>query len=139
MKGYLVDTNVLSELRRPKRSPAVLAWFSSVPADALFLSVLTLGELRRGIESLRFKDPTAASALDRWMEGVRTEFADRILPVDEAVAEQWGRLCIRQPLPSIDGLLSATASVHGLTVVTRNTADFDRSGVPVLNPFEFSA
>jgi predicted nucleic acid-binding protein len=139
VKGYLIDTNVISELRRPKRSPTVVAWFSSVVAADLFLSVLTLGELRRGIEILRFKDPTAASSLDRWLEGVRTEFSDRILAIDDAVAEQWGRLSVRQPLPSIDGLLAATASVHGLTMVTRNTADFERSGVDLLNPFEFSA
>lgn len=139
MKGYLIDTNVISELRRPKRSSSVVSWFSSVAAADLFLSVLTLGELRRGIEILRFKDPTAASALDRWVEGVRSEFSDRILSIDDAVAEQWGRLSVRQPLPSIDGLLAATASVHGLTMVTRNTADFERSGVDILNPFEFSA
>ncbi len=139
MKGYLVDTNVLSELRRPKRSPAVVAWFSSVPAHDLFLSVLTLGELRRGIESLRHKDPAAANALERWHNGIRADFSETILPVDAAVAEQWGRLAIRKPLPSIDGLLAATAAVHDLTIVTRNIADFDRTGVALLNPFDFSA
>lgn len=139
MKGYLVDTNVLSELRRPKRSPAVVAWFSSVSADDLFLSALTLGELRQGIESLRRKDLTAANSLERWFNGICADFSEKILPVDAAVAEQWGRLSVQQPLPSIDGLLAATAAVHDLTIVTRNVADFDRSGVPLLNPFEFSA
>ena len=137
MKGYLVDTNVLSELRRPKRSPSVVAWFESVAADDLFLSVLTLGEIRRGIESLRVKDPKAAGALERWFNGLCADFAEKILPVDLAVAEQWGRLSIRQPLPSIDGLLASTAIIHDLTMVTRNTADFERSGVALLNPFEF--
>lgn len=137
MKGYLIDTNVISELRRPKRSPSVVAWFSSVASENLFLSALTLGELRRGVEILRFKDPTAATSLDRWLEGIQTEFSDRILVIDEAVADQWSRLSVRQPLPSIDGLLAATASVHGLTMVTRNTSDFERSGVMLLNPFEF--
>ena len=137
MKGYLVDTNVLSELRRPKRSPSVVAWFASVAADDLFLSVLTLGEVRRGIESLRVKDPKAAGVLERWFNGIFADFSDKILAVDLAVAEQWGRLSIRQPLPSIDGLLAATALVHDLTMVTRNTADFERSGVTLLNPFEF--
>ena len=137
MKGYLVDTNVLSELRRPKRSPAVVEWFSSVPADDLFLSVLTLGELRRGIESLRNNDPTAANALERWFNGICDDFSEKILPVDAAVAQHWGRLSIRQPLPSIDGLLAATAAVHDLTIVTRNTSDFERSGVALFNPFEF--
>ena len=136
MKGYLVDTNVLSELRRPKRSPAVVKWFSSVPADDLFLSVLTLGELRRGIESLRNNDPTAANALERWFNGICEDFSEKILTVDAAVAEEWGKLSIRQPLPSIDGLLAATAAVHDLTIATRNTADFERSGVELLNPFE---
>lgn len=137
MKGYLVDTHVLSELRRPKRSPAVLEWFSSVPADDLFLSVLTLSELRRGIESLRNNDPTAANALERWFNGMCDDFSEKILPVDAAVAEQWGRLSIRQPIPSIDGLLAATAALHDLTIVTRNTSDFERSGVALFNPFEF--
>ena len=138
MKGYLVDTNVLSELRRPKRSPAVVEWFSSVHAEDLFLSVLSLGELRRGIESLRNTDPTAANALERWFTGICEDFSEKILPVDAAVALHWGALSIRQPLPSIDGLLAATAAVHDLTIVTRNTADFERSGVALLNPFAFS-
>lgn len=139
MSGYLIDTNIISELRRPKRSLPVVRWFGSVEVETLFLSVLTLGELRRGIERLRLKDTAAASALDRWLAGIRSEFADRILVVDDAVTEQWGRLSLGQPLPSIDGLLAATALVHQLTVVTRNTADFERSGVTCLNPFEFSA
>ncbi|MEI6351836.1 MAG: type II toxin-antitoxin system VapC family toxin [Verrucomicrobiota bacterium] len=139
MSGYLIDTNILSELRRPKRALPVVDWFGSVEVETLFISVLTLGELRRGIEQLRPKDPTAASALDRWLAGVRTEFSDRILAADQAVAEQWGRLSVGQPLPSIDGLLAATALVHQLTVVTRNTADFERSGAACLNPFEFTA
>ena len=139
MSGYLIDTNVISELRRPKRAPQVVEWFSSVAIESLFLSVLTLGELRRGIELLRAKDAIAAGALERWVNGIRTDFEDRILPIDDAVADQWGRLSIGQPLPSIDGLLAATAMVHQLTMVTRNTADFQRSGVPCLNPFEFQA
>ena len=137
MSGYLIDTNIISELRRPKRSIHVVNWFGSVEVETLYLSVLTLGELRRGVELLRLRDKKAASALDRWLAGVRSEFADRILAVDDAVSEQWGRLSIGQPLPSIDGLLAATALVHQLTVVTRNTADFERSGVACLNPFEF--
>ena len=139
MSGYLIDTNIISELRRPKRSLPVVRWFGSVEVESLYLSVLTLGELRRGVERLRLKDAVTANALDQWLTGVRTEFADRILPITDAVTEQWGRLSLGQPLPSIDGLLAATALVHQLTVVTRNTADFERSGVECLNPFEFSA
>lgn len=139
MKGYLVDTNVLSELRRPKRSPSVVAWFSSVSPDDLYLSVLTLGELRQGIESMRRKDLTAANALERWFNGICTDFSEKLLPVDAAIAERWGRLSQEQPIPSIDGLLAATAAVHDLTIVTRNVADFERSGIALINPFEFSA
>lgn len=139
MKGYLIDTNVLSELRRPKRSPSVVAWFSSVSPDDLYLSVLTLGELRQGIESMRRKDPAAANALERWFNGICADFSEKLLPVDVAIAERWGRLSHQQPIPSIDGLLAATAAVHDLTIVTRNIADFERSGVPFMNPFEFSS
>ena len=135
MSGYLIDTNIISELRRPKQSTHVVNWFGSVEVETLYISVLTFGELRRGVELLRLRDKKAASALDRWLAGVRSEFADRILAIDDAVSEQWGRLSIGQPLPSIDGLLAATALVHQLTVVTRNTADFERSGVACLNPF----
>ena len=117
----------------------MVRWFGSVEVESLYLSVLTLGELRRGVERLRLKDAVAATALDGWLAGIRSEFTDRILAVDDAVTEQWGRLCLGQPLPSIDGLLAATALVHQLTVVTRNTGDFERSGVACLNPFEFSA
>lgn len=139
MKGYLIDTNVLSELRRPKRSSSVVAWFSSVSPDDLYLSVLTLGELRQGIESLRRKHPRAANALERWFTGICTDFSEKLLPVDAVVAERWGRLSHEQPIPSIDGLLAATAAVHDLTIVTRNVAGFERSGVALINPFEFTA
>jgi toxin FitB len=139
VKGYLIDTNVVSELRRPKRSLSVVAWFSSVSPDGLYLSVLTLGELRQGIESMRRKDPAAAHALERWFNGICADFSEKILPVDAVVAERWGRLSQEQPIPSIDGLLAATAAVHDLTIVTRNVADFERSGVALINPFAFSA
>ena len=114
----------------------MVAWFSSVSADDLFLSVLTLGELRQGIEALRRKYPMAANSLERWFNGICADFSEKILPVDTAVAEQWGRLSLQRQLPSIDGLLAATATVHDLTIVTRNIADFGRSGVALLNPFE---
>ncbi len=139
MKGYLVDTNILSELRRPKPAPAVVGWISSADPERLFISVLTLGEMRRGVELLRLKDPVAARALHRWMDSTLQEFSERILGIDESVAECWGRLSIREQLPSIDGLLAATASVHDLQVATRNTDDFERSGIACFNPFEFTA
>jgi len=136
MRGYLIDTNVLSELRKPGRNAAVVDWFSSIFSERLYLSVLTLGELRRGVEMLRIRDAHSAGALDRWIAAVRSQFSDRIIGVDEEVAERWGQMSPRRPVPVIDGLLAATALAHDLAVVTRNTADFERSGVTVLNPFD---
>ena len=136
MRGYLVDTNVLSELRRPAPSASVLGWVAATPAELLFLSVLTMADLSRGAELLRRKDARAAIALDDWIAEVRVGFAERIFSVDHKVAECWARLSPQQPLPVIDGLLAATASVHDLTVVTRNAGDFERSGVRGLNPFD---
>ncbi len=136
MNGYLIDTNVLSELRRPVPAQSVIRWVSSTDPGSLFLSVLTLGEIVRGAELLRIRDERAARALDAWTGEIRTRFAERILPVDVDVAECWARLSPRQPLPVVDGFLAATATVHRLTVVTRNGADFERAGVPILNPFD---
>lgn len=100
------------------------------------LSVLTIGEIRRGIESVRRRDPAAARALDRWLRRVLTDHRDRIVGVDLAVAEEWGRLNVPDPLPVIDGLLAATARTHGLILATRNVKDVARSGVDLVNPFE---
>lgn len=133
--GYLIDTCVLSEMRRSKADDRVKAWIATIPDDELFLSVLTLGEIRRGIELHRRKDPRSASNLQRWLRGLQTHYADRILPIDAEVTDRWGRLSLTQPLPVADGLIAATALVHDLTVVTRNVADFERSGVGILNPF----
>lgn len=134
--SYLVDTNVLSELRKKERCDAQVArWLASVAPDELFVSVLSLGEIRRGIELVRKRDPMSARALDRWLTGLETHYADRILPVSAAVADRWGRLSPDRPLPVTDGLLAATGIEHKLTVVTRNTDDFERSGANTLNPF----
>jgi predicted nucleic acid-binding protein len=135
--GYLIDTNVLSSLRRPEKHPAVVRWFSSIESDEFYLSVLTLGEIRQGIERLRLKDAKAARSIERWFAGIREHYQNRVLPIDEAVVERWGRLPARQPLPAIDGLLAATALTHNLTISTHNTADFLRSGASCVNPFEF--
>lgn len=138
--GYLLDTNVLSELRKKNRSDVhVTAWVTRVAPDELFVSVISLGEIRRGIELIRKRDPASARALDRWLTGLETHYADRILPISAAVADCWGRLCLDQPLPVCDGLLAATGIEHKLTIVTRNTGDFQRSGVNTLNPFLPSA
>lgn len=134
--GYLVDTNVLAELRKKERcDPQVTDWLAGVAPADLFVSVVSLGEIRRGIELIRKRDPASARALDRWLTGLETHYADRILPVSAAIADRWGRLCLDQPLPVGDGLLAATGIEHKLTIVTRNTGDFERSGVNTLNPF----
>ena len=122
-------------MRKPLRHPSVDAWLASVHPHDLYVSVLTLGEVRRGIERLRPRDPAQALVFEAWLEEVRTAFADRVLDVDLPVAESWGRLGVSDPPPSVDGLLAATALVHGLTVVTRDTAPFERVGVPWLDPW----
>ena len=132
---YLLDTCVISELRKPRCDPAVSSWMAGVQPDEVFLSVLTLGEIRRGIELHRAKDAKASGALERWLLGLETHYADRILPVTAAIADHWGRLSIQQPLPVSDGLIAATALEHRLTVVTHNNKDFLRSGVNLLDPF----
>jgi predicted nucleic acid-binding protein len=134
--GYLIDTNVLSELRKKQRcDPHVSAWFAHVSSSELFISVLSLGEIRRGIELLRKRDPASARGLDAWLAGLEGHYADRILPVSIAIADRWGRLSPAQPLPVSDGLIAATGIEHKLTIVTRNTDDFARSGASTLNPF----
>ena len=133
--SWLLDTNIVSELRKGERAnPGVRAWFAEAADESLFTSVLVVGELRRGIESIRRRDVPSALELERWLAGLTDGFADRILPVDREVAEQWGGLNVPDPVPTVDGLLAATALVHGLTLVTRNTRDVARTGVPLLDP-----
>jgi predicted nucleic acid-binding protein len=134
--SYLVDTNVISELRKGQRcDPNVRAWFSPIPEEEIFLSVLTIGEIRKGIESIRLRDQAAARVLDRWLRQLILSYKDRILPVDQEVAERWGEMNVPDPLPVLDGLIAATARVHELTVATRNLRDVARTGVPCVNPF----
>jgi predicted nucleic acid-binding protein len=133
--SWLVDTNVLSELRKGDRaSSGVRAWFADAREDELFTSVLVLGELRRGIESIRRRDPTAAIALEQWLARLATTFTDHVLPIDTRVADRWGVLNVPDPIPTVDGLLAATALVHDLVLVTRNTRDVERTGVRLLDP-----
>ena len=134
--SLLLDTNVVSELRKGPRANARLrAWFDDVAAEEIHLSVLVIGELRRGVELVRRRDPRQAAALDRWLGRVVGDHAARILPVDGRVAEEWGRLTAVRPGSVIDTLMAATALVHGLILVTRNVRDVSWTGVRCLDPF----
>lgn len=135
--SYLIDTNVLSELRRKSPDPSVARWFADRPGGTLYLSVLTLGELRKGVE--RLIEPARRLALLDWLETeLPAFFAGRLLAVDAAVADRWGYLQARagRPLPAIDSLLAATAMQHGLVLVTRNVRDVADLGVQVLSPWD---
>lgn len=135
--NFLVDTNAISELRRKRPDPRVLAWFASMADECLYFSVLGVGEIRRGIEKLAVSEQR--SLLLTWLEHELIPwFGERLLAIDLAVAERWGRLLAEagRPLPTVDSLLAATALVHDLTVVTRNATDFALPGVRVLNPWE---
>ncbi|AJP49113.1 recombinase [Rugosibacter aromaticivorans] len=134
--SYLLDTNVLSELRRKTPNAGVVEWFARRPASTLFLSVLTLGELRKGVEGMA--DADRRTALLDWLEAeLPIFFTGRILSVDVQVADRWGRLmaAAKRPVPAIDSLLAATAAHHGLSLVTRNVRDFVDSGLDVINPW----
>lgn len=135
--SYLLDTNVLSGLRKGRRcDPNVARWALSVPRSSLHTSLLVLGEIRRGVERIRRKDQGQARVLEGWLEQVRRTFAGRILGLDEAVVDLWGRLDVPDPVPVVDGLLAATARRHDLVLVTRNVADVRRTGARLLNTFE---
>lgn len=135
--SYLLDTNVISELRKGERAEqSVSNWFDGLADQEIHLSVLTIGEIRRGVESVRRRDPDSAAALDSWLSRLTEAHRDRILQVNRAIAEEWGRMNVPDPLPVVDGLLAATARVVGLTLVTRNVADVEATGVELLNPFD---
>jgi toxin FitB len=132
---YLLDTNVVSELRRPKPHGAVLAWFRSMHDHDLHLSAMSIGEVQAGIERTREQDPTKAGELQAWLDRVAATW--NVLPMDAACFQAWARLMHRRSDTMIeDAMIAATAQVHGLTVVTRNVADFQVFGVPLLNPFD---
>ena len=134
-----MDTNVISEARRPRGDDRVKRWISSVPVEDLFLSVLTLGEVRRGIGLLEGRDPVQAEVYEAWLATVLRDYADRIIPVDAETAEEWGSMNVPSPVPVVDGLMAATAKVRNMTFVTRNTSDVARTGARLLNPFDSSA
>lgn len=135
--SYLIDTNVLSELRRREPNAQVVAWMQARPRQSLYLSVLSLGEIRKGIEGVA--DPAFRQTLTDWLEvELRHYFVGRLLDIDETVADRWGRVqaASGRSLPVIDGLLAATALQHDLSLVTRNTRDFEGLGVRLINPWQ---
>ena len=140
---YLIDTNIISEARKKDKADlGVRRFFARVMAEEvpIYLSVVTIGELRRGIELIRHRgDVPQAQQLETWFQTVLTEYADCILPMDEEIAQLWGRLRVPHPAHALDKQIAATALIHSLTVVTRNQRDFEATGVGVLNPFEKAA
>ena len=135
--SYLIDTNIISEVRKGSSCDELVAsWYASIDDADLYLSVLVLGEIRKGIELARRRDSVKAKALESWLTQVDAAFGDRVLPIDRAVTDEWGRMSARRPIPVIDGLLAATAKVHRMTLVTRNDANVSGVGAMVLNPFK---
>ena len=135
--SFLIDTNIISEVRKGERcDPKVSAWYASIADEDLFLSTLVLGEIRQGVELARRRDPHKAAVLERWLGQVEAAFGTRVLAVDNAVADQWGRMSAVRPIPVIDGLLAATAVINRLTLVTRNDRQITGLGATILNPFE---
>jgi predicted nucleic acid-binding protein len=140
LKAYLIDTDVISEIRKGEKAhPGVRQLFADASREAvpLYLSVVTLGELRTGVERLRHRgDVKQANLLERWLEQITTSYSDAILPIDEEIAQVWGRLRVPNPENPLDKQIAATALVHDLTVVTRNIAHYSMTGVRLRNPFE---
>lgn len=134
--SFLLDTNIISEIRKGSRcDPNVSAWYASIDDSDLYLSTLVLGEIRRGIERVRSRDPAKANALERWLGEVSVAFDGRVLLVDNAVSDEWGRMSALRSIPVIDGLLAATAKVNRMTLITRNDAEISGLGAKLLNPF----
>ncbi|OWJ63720.1 type II toxin-antitoxin system VapC family toxin [Inquilinus limosus] len=135
---YLLDTNIVSETIRPVPDHNVAIWLLSQPTEALWISVLTIAEIERGIALAEQRDTARARQLSGWLEGLLTQYQDQIVPVDRATARIWGRMAAATTDLDIDAAIAATASAHGWTVATRNVRDFSRFGVPVFNPFPAS-
>ncbi|MGH3567063.1 MAG: type II toxin-antitoxin system VapC family toxin [Pseudonocardia sp.] len=133
---YLLDTNVLSEQRRPTPDPGVEAWLGQMTTEELRVSVVTIGEIRRGITRLELRnDHRQAAFYETWFDATKRLFADCIVPITAEVAEKWGERDARRSIPTAGGLIGATAEIHGWTMVTRNTKDFRHTGVRLLDPF----
>jgi predicted nucleic acid-binding protein len=136
---YLLDTNIVSELRKAARcDSAVAAWVRhELAAHGGAISVITIGEIRKGIDLISQRDPQQAASLESWLQGLYQNYSSRILPVSAAIAEEWGRLNAVRPLAAVDSILGATANVHKLVLATRNVSDLQNVGVNVVNPFDF--
>jgi predicted nucleic acid-binding protein len=138
--SFVLDTNGVSEARRGSRANAsLMRWLSSADDEELYPSVLVIGEIRQGIEGLKRRDPLQAGRLESWLAGLRRVYADRILPVDAEIAEEWGRMNAPNPISSREGLMAAMAKVRGMTFVTRHPSDVERTGVSLLDPFSAGA
>jgi toxin FitB len=131
---YLLDTNIVSDARR--QMPQVVDWLRSIDPQLAYLSVITLGEITRGIAQLARKDADAASALSVWFSKLKVTHKDRTLAIDDLIAIEWGRLSALRTRGEADGLIAATAKVHGFILVTRNTRDFEDTGVALINPWQ---
>ena len=134
--GYLLDTNVLSETRRKKADSGVISFLESAETTSLYMSVLTIGEFRKGVIAKKREDADAAARLSRWIDGLELSFADRIVGIDVAIAKLWGEWSGERPRSVVDTLLAATAVVHDFTLVTRNVRDIADLKVKTLNPWE---
>ena len=132
----MLNTNVISEARKPRGDNQVKRWISSVPVEGLYLSVLTLGEVRRSIGLLEGRDPAQAEVYETWLATVLRDHADRLIPVDAEAAEEWGSMNVPGPVPVVDSLMAATAKVRNMTFVTRSTSDVTCTGARLLNPFD---
>lgn len=133
---FLLDTNVLSEIKRGRGDARVKSWFAKADSGALFTSVMVVGEIRRGIELIRRRDASQVAGFEAWLAQLQQEFGERVLPITQEIAEEWGRLNVPDPLPTIDALLVATARVLDLTIVSRNIRDIGRGGARVLDPWQ---
>lgn len=134
--AYLLDTNIVSELRKVKIDVNVQRWYEAHRTAEVYLSTLVVGEIRQGIERIRTRDAQQAAGLEGWLAGLLSSYQNRLLPVTVDIAQEWGRLRASAGVPVVDGLMVATANVHRLTLVTRKVADVARTGVRLVNPFE---
>jgi toxin FitB len=135
--NYLLGTNIISEVRKGEQcDPNVAAWYASIDDADVYLSVLVLGEIRNGIERVSISDPSRSRRLENWLSSLLRMFGERVLPVNQLVADEWGRMSAKRSAPPIDALLAATAKAHRMTFATRNASDIAGLGADVLNPFE---